>query len=74
MSDLAAVKLLDGRPTTFKRFIGPDKYVVSIEGLDRTISRDEWHRLPSHPLCRDVKPDIEATPNEWRSTAAVTDV
>jgi hypothetical protein len=36
------------RPVTFLRFDGPDKYVVDIEGDERTITRDEWRRLQPH--------------------------
>jgi hypothetical protein len=46
VSDIAQVKTLDGRPVTFLRFDGPDKYVVDINGEGLTITRDEWRRLP----------------------------
>jgi hypothetical protein len=46
VSDIAQVKTLDGRPTTFLRFDGSDKYVVDIDGEGHTITRDEWRRLP----------------------------
>jgi hypothetical protein len=48
VSDIAQVKTLDGRPATFLRFDGPDKYIVDIDGEGRTITRDEWRRLPPH--------------------------
>jgi hypothetical protein len=48
VSDIAQVKMLDGRPATFLRFDGPDRYVVEIDGEDRTITRDEWRGLPLH--------------------------
>jgi hypothetical protein len=48
VSDIAQVKTLDGRPATFLRFDGPDRYVVEIDGEGRTITRDEWRGLPLH--------------------------
>jgi hypothetical protein len=48
VSDIAQIKTLDGRRATFLRFEGPDKYVVDIEGVERTITRDEWRRLQPH--------------------------
>ena len=48
MSDIAQVKTLDGRPVTFLRFDGPDKYVVDIDGEGRTIIREGWLRLAPH--------------------------
>jgi hypothetical protein len=48
VSDLAQTKVIDGRPTRFLRFCGPDRYVVSFDGEDRIIARDEWNRLPTH--------------------------
>jgi hypothetical protein len=48
VSDIAQIKTLDGRRATFLRFEGTDKYVVDIEGDERTITRDEWRRLQPH--------------------------
>jgi hypothetical protein len=48
VSDIAQVKTLDGRPVTFLRFDGPDKYVVDIDGEGRTITREGWLRLAPH--------------------------
>jgi hypothetical protein len=48
VSDLTHVKRLDGQPATFLRFYDPDEYIVTIDGEDRKICRDEWRRLPSH--------------------------
>jgi hypothetical protein len=38
VSDIAQVKMLGGRPATFLRFNSPDKYVVHIDGEERTIT------------------------------------
>jgi hypothetical protein len=54
VSDIAQLKVLGGRPVTFLRFHGPDKYVVHIDGEERTISRHEWQKLVTHPSCSDA--------------------
>jgi hypothetical protein len=38
VSDIAQLKMLDGRPATFLLFNGPDRYVVLIDGEERTIT------------------------------------
>jgi hypothetical protein len=45
LSDIPQVKALNGRPATFLRFDGPDRYVVDVDGDERTIARDEWRQL-----------------------------
>ena len=56
MSDIAQLKMLDGRPATFLRFNGPDRYVVLIDGGERTMTRAEWRGLVPHPSCSDANP------------------
>jgi hypothetical protein len=46
MSHLSLIKDLDGRAVTFLRFEGPDRFVVQVDGVERTISRDTWRDLP----------------------------
>lgn len=48
MSDITQLKVLGGRPASFLRFDGPDKYVVHIDGGERTITRHEWRKLAPH--------------------------
>jgi hypothetical protein len=42
---------------TFLRFAGPEKFVVQVNGVERTISRDDWDALPVRPLPADVTND-----------------
>ena len=46
MSHLFLIKELDGYAATFLRFEGPDKFVIEVNGVERTISRDDWRALP----------------------------
>jgi hypothetical protein len=57
MSHLFLTKELDGYPVTFLRFAGPEKFVVQVNGVERTISRDDWDALPVRPLPADVTND-----------------
>ena len=41
-------KLLDGQPACFVRSEG-EFFVVSVNGQERTISRDAWRLLPEQP-------------------------
>jgi hypothetical protein len=63
VSDIAQLKMLDGRPATFLRFNGPDRYVVLIDGEERTITRAEWRGLVPHPSCSDANPPTKVTLN-----------
>jgi hypothetical protein len=54
MSHLFLAKMLDGHAATFVRFEGADKFVIEVNGAERTISRDIWRLLPdSGPSERD---------------------
>jgi hypothetical protein len=44
--ELFLAKDLNGRPATFVRFEGPDRFIIEVDGAERTISRDEWRSLP----------------------------
>jgi hypothetical protein len=63
VSDISQTKTLDGRPATFLRFHGPNKYIVAIDGEARTIAGDEWRRLPSYPnaATHDAATDVRQT-------------
>jgi hypothetical protein len=55
MSDLIVTKQLDGYAATFLRFEGADKFVIAVNGAERTVSREFWRTLPH----RDVKQGAE---------------
>jgi hypothetical protein len=48
MSDLAAIKNLDGHPAVFCRFDGADKFVLYANGQFRTVTRDYWLSLSAY--------------------------
>jgi hypothetical protein len=48
MSDLAAIKNLDGHPAVFCRFDGADKFVIYANGQFRTVTRDYWLSLSAY--------------------------
>jgi hypothetical protein len=50
MSHLFLTKELDGYAVTFLRFAGPENFIVQVNGVERTVSRDEWAALPVRPL------------------------
>ena len=57
VSDIAQLKMLDGRPATFLRFNGPDRYVVLIDGEERTITRAEWRGwYHTHRAAMQIRP------------------
>jgi hypothetical protein len=45
MSDLFVTKQLDGYAATFLRFVGPDNFVIEVNGAERTVSREFWRAL-----------------------------
>jgi hypothetical protein len=47
---LFLTKELDGYAVTFVRFDGPERFIVQVNGVERTISRDEWRALPERQL------------------------
>jgi hypothetical protein len=57
MSHLFLIKELDGYAATFLRFDGPERFVVQVNGVERTISRDAWRALPKL-----APPDFTGTP------------
>jgi hypothetical protein len=50
MSHLFLIKELDGYAVTFLRFAGPERFIVQVNGVERTISREDWAALPVRPL------------------------
>lgn len=48
MVGILLAKLLDGQPACFVRSEG-ELFVVSVNGEERTISRDAWRLLPEQP-------------------------
>ena len=50
MSHLFLTKELDGYAVTFVRFAGPDSFIVEVNGVERTISREAWLALPKRQL------------------------
>ena len=46
---LMLTKELDGYAATFVRFDGPERFIVQVNGVERTISRDERTALPERP-------------------------
>jgi hypothetical protein len=61
VSDIAQLKMLDGRPATFLRFNGPDRYVVLTDGEERTITRAEWGAgtPPIVQRCKSAQGNVE---------------
>ena len=49
MVGILLAKLLDGQPACFVRSEG-ELFVVSVNGRERTISRDAWRLLPEQPV------------------------
>jgi hypothetical protein len=47
MSDLFAIKQLDGNAARFTRFAGPDNFVIEVNGAERTVTREFWRGLPN---------------------------
>jgi len=45
LPDVLLPKLLDGHPATFERSEGLNDFVVRVNGVDRTISREAWRSL-----------------------------
>lgn len=60
MSHLFLTKELDGYAVTFLRFDGPERFIVQVNGVERTISRDVWMALPERPLTEHDKPGLSA--------------
>jgi hypothetical protein len=50
MSDLLVTKQLDGYAATFLRFEGADKFVIEVNGAERTVKREFWAALPHMDL------------------------
>jgi hypothetical protein len=48
MSDLAAIKNLDGHPAVFCRFDGANRFVLYANGEFRTVTRDYWMSLSAY--------------------------
>ena len=48
MVGILLAKLLDGQPACFVRSEG-EFFIVSVNGQERTISRDAWRLLPEQP-------------------------
>jgi hypothetical protein len=46
MSDLFAIKQVDGYKAIFIRFAGPDNFVIEVNGAERTVTREFWRALP----------------------------
>ena len=46
MSDLFAIKQLDGHKTIFLRFAGPGHFVIEVNGAERIVTREFWEGLP----------------------------
>jgi hypothetical protein len=44
--DLFATKQVDGYPAKFMRFVGPENFVIEVNGAERTVTRDFWRNLP----------------------------
>jgi hypothetical protein len=45
MSDLITTKQLNGCAATFRRFAGPDRFVIEVNGIGQTVTRDFWRTL-----------------------------
>jgi len=56
MSHLFMIKELDGYAATFLRFDGPDKFIIEVNGVERTISRDAWRALPERAPAEHDRP------------------
>jgi hypothetical protein len=48
MVGILGAQLLDGQPASFRRSES-ELFVVSVNGQERTISRDAWRLLPEPP-------------------------
>jgi len=61
MSHLFLTKELDGYPASFIRFAGPEHFIVQVNGVERTISRNEWRSLPERLTSQPdhLEPDIK---------------
>jgi hypothetical protein len=46
MSHLVLTKELNGYPVTFLRFQGPDRFIVQVNGVERSMTREQWTALP----------------------------
>jgi hypothetical protein len=46
--DLFATKQVDGYPAKFMRFVGPDNFVIEVNGAERTETREYWRTLSLH--------------------------
>jgi hypothetical protein len=46
MSHLFLTKELDGHPVTFTRFEGPERFIVQVAGVERSMTREQWRFLP----------------------------
>jgi hypothetical protein len=47
MSDLFAIKQVDGYTAKFVRFAGPDNFVIEVNGAERTVTREFWRGIPN---------------------------
>jgi len=47
MSDLFVIKQMEGYNAKFLRFAGPDNFVIEVNGVERTVTREFWRRSPN---------------------------
>ena len=47
MPDLFVIKQLDGYAAKFIRFAGPDNFVIEVNGVKRTVTREFWRSIPN---------------------------
>jgi hypothetical protein len=47
MSYLFVIKQLDGYNAKFVRFAGPDNFVIEVNGVERTVTREFWSGVPN---------------------------
>jgi hypothetical protein len=47
MSDLFVIKQLDGYTAKFIRFAGPENFVIEVNGVERTVTREFWRGIPN---------------------------
>jgi hypothetical protein len=72
MSHLFLTKELDGYAVTFLRFAGPERFIVQVNGVERTISRDDWAALPVRSLGAACCPNSDVKSGILRSEGSRT--
>jgi hypothetical protein len=54
MSHLFQTKELDGSPVKFLRFDGPERFIVQVNGVEQSMSRQQWTSLPEQKTSSEI--------------------